>query len=136
VQKYACQQDGTWAFTDPEATLYATTGAANAIIGVHFLDFTSGRPVWQAKDGSYVEAARRVASPGGPGNIPSLLLERVVTGVGADGDRLAATTWVQRLNSVGGVTPAGTCAPGDRVAVPYAADYVFWRAARADDSVA
>src|SRR5918994_437596 len=28
VQKYTCQANGTWLFTDPEATLYKTTGAS------------------------------------------------------------------------------------------------------------
>lgn len=129
VQKYACQNDGTWVFTDPEAALYAPTGARNPS-GVHFLDVTTGLPTWQWKDGSYVEAARRAAASGGAGNIPWLLLEKVVTGGGADGDRLERTTWVQRLNTSGGVAPGGTCTPGDRDAVPYSADYVFWRSAR------
>ena len=61
-----CQADGTWLFTDPEATLYKTTGAANAI-GTHFLNFATGRPVWQFEDGSSVEAARWASASGGDG---------------------------------------------------------------------
>src|SRR5690348_3182751 len=38
VQKYICQANGTWLFTDPEATLYKTNGASKAI-GAHFLNF-------------------------------------------------------------------------------------------------
>ena len=120
--------DGTWLFTDPEATLYKTTGTP-AAIGSHFLNFTTGRPLWQHKDGSSVEAARRVTEPGGAGNIAWLLLQMVTTTVGADGDRLTGTTWVQRLNTSGGVAPAGTCTTGDHADVPYTADYFFWRAA-------
>jgi len=127
VQKYTCQPDGTWLFTDPEAVLYKTAGAPKPI-GTHFLNFATGRPVWQAKDGSSVEAARFAAASGGPGNIAWLLLQARVTLVGPDGDRLADTTWVQRLNTSGGVAPAGTCTPGDRIAVDYEADYFFWRA--------
>src|ERR687898_3407795 len=41
VQKYTCQANGTWLFTDPEATLYKTTGVPKPI-GTHFLNFTSG----------------------------------------------------------------------------------------------
>src|SRR5262245_16439199 len=37
VQKYTCQANGTWLFTDPEATLYMTTGTALPI-GTHFLN--------------------------------------------------------------------------------------------------
>ena len=127
VQKYACLANGTWLFTDPEATLYKTPQARKAV-GTHFLNFTTGRPVWQFKDGSSVEAARTVTVPGGTGNIAWLLLQAVVTTAGPDGDRLTRTTWVQRLNTSGGVAPAGTCTPGDTIAVPYSTDYFFWKA--------
>jgi Protein of unknown function (DUF3455) len=73
VQKYTCQANGTWLFTDPEATLYKTTGARNPV-GTHFLNFSTGRPVWQFKWGSSVEAARTQTAPGGAGNIAWLLL--------------------------------------------------------------
>jgi hypothetical protein len=128
VQKYTCQPNGTWLFTDPEAVLYKTNGAPKAI-GTHFLNFATGRPVWQLKDGSSVEAARFAAASGGAGNIPWLLLQAVATSAGPGGDRLTHTTWVQRLNTVGGVAPTGTCTPGDQIAVPYTADYFFWKAA-------
>jgi Protein of unknown function (DUF3455) len=135
VQNYTCQANGTWLFTDPEAALYKTTGVPKPI-GTHFLNFASGRPVWELKDGSSVEAARTVSVSGGAGNIAWLLLQAVVTSAGPDGDRLTGTTWVQRLNTSGGVAPAGTCTPGDQSAVPYSTDYFFWRAARGDDSAA
>lgn len=121
VQKYTCQANGTWLFTDPKATLFKTNGAPKEM-GSHFLNFATGRPVWMLKDGSSVEAARKVAENGGPGNIAPLLLQAV----GTTGDRLGQTTWVQRLNTSGGVAPAGTCTAGDHAAVPYTADYSFW----------
>lgn len=129
VQKYTCQAGGTWLFTDPEATLYKTTGVPQPI-GTHFLNSDTGRPVWEVKDGSSVEAARTVSVSGGPGNIAWLLLQAVVTTAGSDGDRLTSTTWIQRLNTSGGVAPTGSCTPGDRIAVPYSADYFFWRPGR------
>ena len=132
VQKYTCQTNGAWLFTDPEAILAKTTGASKAI-GSHFLDFATGRPVWELKDGSSVEAARRASAPAGTENIPSLLLEAVATSAGSDGDRLAATTWVQRLSTSGGVAPIGACTPGEQAAVPYSSDYLFWRAAGGAD---
>jgi hypothetical protein len=122
VQKYTCQPNGTWLFTDPEATLYKTTGAPKPV-GTHFLNFSTGRPVWQLRGGSSVEAARTQSAPAGAGNIASLLLEAVATSHG----RLGQTTWIQRLNTTGGVAPAGTCTPGATIAVPYSADYYFWR---------
>jgi Protein of unknown function (DUF3455) len=125
VQKYTCQPNGTWLFTDPEATLYDEKGKA---VGTHFLNFATGRPVWQLKDGSSVEAARKASASGGAGNIAWLLLEGVASSSGSDGDRLNGATWVQRLNTSGGVAPAGTCLLGDTIAVPYSTDYVFWKA--------
>jgi len=128
IQKYACTAAGAWVFTDPEATLSKTTGTAQPI-GTHFLNFATGRPVWKLKDGSFVEAARTQSVSGGAGNIAWLLLQGVVTSTGDGGDRLDGTTWVQRLNTSGGVGPAGSCTPGDTTAIPYTADYLFWRAA-------
>jgi hypothetical protein len=133
VQKYACQANGTWLFTDPEATLYAMTGSGKSI-GTHFLNFATDRPVWQLKDGSSVEAARRVSVPGGRGNIALLLLEAVANTSGSEGDRLTGATWVQRLNTSGGVAPSGACTPGDTVAVAYTTDYFFWKATSEDES--
>ncbi len=133
VQKYACQANGTWLFTDPEAALYKERRARKPN-GSHYLNFATGRPVWEHKDGSSVEAARRVSVPAGTGNIPELLLEAVATTAGADGDRLARTSWVQRLNTAGGVAPAGACTPGTTVAVPYTTDYTFWKAGGGDGS--
>jgi hypothetical protein len=122
VQKYTCQANGTWLFTDPEADLFKTTGAPKKL-GTHFLNFTTGRPVWQLAPGTSVEASRTQSASGGTGNIPWLLLQAVDTSHG----RLRHTTWIQRLNTSGGVAPAGTCTPGATAAVPYTADYFFWR---------
>jgi hypothetical protein len=126
VQKYVCQANGAWLFVAPEATLFKTTGAPTPI-GAHYLNTATGRPVWQAKDGSSVEAARAASRPVGSADVPWLLLQAVVTTTGADGDRLAGTTWVQRLNTAGGVAPSGACTPGAAADVPYTADYFFWR---------
>lgn len=122
VQKYICQPSGTWLFTDPVAALYETRKP----LGVHFLNLGTRRPVWQLEDGSSVEAAPKVSVPNGTANIPAVLLQGVATTPG----RLGDTTWVQRLNTVGGIAPAGTCTPGVTVAVPYTADYFFWKAKR------
>ena len=122
VQKYTCQANGTWLFTDPEATLFKATGAPKEM-GTHFLTCATGRPVWMLEDGSSVEAARKAAGADVAGKIPLLLLQAVAN----TGDRLGEMTYVQRLNTSGGVAPAGTCTPGDHAAVPYSADYFFWK---------
>jgi Protein of unknown function (DUF3455) len=131
-QNYTCGVAGTWAFAGPVAILYKTTGAPKPI-GTHFRNVATGRPVWRLKDGSSVEATAIVTVPAGIGNIPWLLLQAAATAAGPDGDRLTSTTFIQRLNTTGGVAPAGTCTPGASIAVPYTADYFFWRAGGGDD---
>ena len=96
----------------PEATLYKANGAPKAE-GTHFLNFATGRPVWRFKDGSSVEAARKVTVPAGAANIPWLLLEAVVTTDRRRRRPADRTTWVQRLNTSGGVAPAAPCTPGE-----------------------
>jgi len=64
--------------------------------------------------------------------IPWLLVEKKGTQAGpAGGGKLTVTTFIQRVNTVGGVAPATACSsPADigRTAfVPYAADYVFYK---------
>jgi hypothetical protein len=50
------------------------------------------------------------------------------------GDRLTKTTFIQRLNTVGGLAPASGCSTFEdlnlRVHVPYFADYFFYRKSR------
>ena len=59
----------------------------------------------------------------GDGNIPELDLK--ATPSGKHHGLLANTAEILRLNTVGGVAPAGSCTPGAIVGVPYRADYVF-----------
>jgi hypothetical protein len=66
--------------------------------------------------------------PGGPGAVDWLRLKADRTAAGPDGDRLLATTYIQRIPTVGGVAPAGACATGASAEVPYSADYVFFKA--------
>ena len=127
VQKYACQPNGTWLFTDPEATLYKTADASKR--DRHPLSELRHRASGLEAEGRQLGRGRPEGDgAGGSGNIAWLLLQAVVTTAGSDGDRLEGTTWVQRLNTVGGVAPAGMCTPGDTMAVPYSTDYVFWKA--------
>ena len=48
---------------------------------------------------------------------------------GTDGrGRIAATKWIQRVNTAGGVAPSAPCVEiGARSFVPYEADYVFYK---------
>jgi hypothetical protein len=70
-----------------------------------------------------------------PGAIPWLLLQRVGAKDGpSGGDTLTATTFIQRLNTSGGVAPSTGCSSstnvGNQAFVPYTADYFFYKRAR------
>jgi Protein of unknown function (DUF3455) len=84
-------------------------------------------PTWQAKDGStgVGSVVKRVIVD--PTAIPSLKLSAASTAAGADGDRLAHTTFVEGINTTGGLAPAGACTAGATAEVPYTADYTFWK---------
>ena len=119
VQTYTCEAgangSGTWsAASVPEARLRAY-GFRPPIR--HF-----GGPRWQAKDGSTVlgAVAERVPKEG---TIPWLLL---TTTVEQPGRKLGNVTHISRVNTSGGLAPAGACTPGETASVPYGADYVFW----------
>jgi hypothetical protein len=69
-----------------------------------------------------------------PGAIPWLLVTKTGTQAGPDGgDMLTATTYIQRLNTSGGVAPATGCSSpadvGNKAFVPYTTDYYFYKAA-------
>jgi len=120
VQIYACRA-GAWALVAPRATLYGENGNK---IADHF-----GGPTWQARDGSSVVGKRVDGVTVDPGAIQWLLLSATPS-AGSDGDRLAGTTHIQRINTVGGLAPAAAdcVVEGQQVEIPYTADYVFWKA--------
>ena len=64
--------------------------------------------------------------------IPWLLVRATSTASGPDGgDRLTATTYIQRVNTTGGLAPKTGCnasAVGDTTEVPYTSDYYFYKA--------
>jgi len=119
VQIYTCE-GSAWKLLAPRATL---TGDNDKVIATHY-----GGPTWEARDGSSVVARRDAGVPGAPGAVDWLRLKATSTAAGADGDRLAGTTYIQRIHTVGGVAPAGACAAGASAEVPYTADYVFFKA--------
>ena len=122
VQIYKCTATG-WSFAGPRAELYGDNGK---LITTHF-----GGPTWQATDGSSAKGTLVRPAPVDPTAIPWLLLSAKGT-PGADGDRLAGTTFIQRIATTGGlIPPAGECneeTTGDESQVPYTADYYFWKA--------
>jgi hypothetical protein len=79
--------------------------------------------VWTSVvDGSSVTATAQASSPV-PNAIPQLLLKSASNrGPGL----LSAVTYIQRLNTTGGLAPTGTCSEGTTASVPYTARYTFW----------
>ncbi|MFE5869533.1 CHRD domain-containing protein [Streptomyces roseifaciens] len=120
-QIYACtrQDGGGFAF--------AQEGVSATLAGniAHSFVRPGGDPQWIAPDRSAVTGKVVTKTPNGDGNIPELGLR--ATPAGARTGVLASTTEILRLNTRGGVAPAGPCDPQrqPKAAVPYRADYVF-----------
>lgn len=107
----------SWTFTGPQALLYPAANAPHPI-GVH-----SPGPTWEVVGGGTVVGKVVASHTVDPTAIPWLLLAAGGTGPGV----LAATSFVQRVNTVGGRAPAWSGYPGELVAVPYTAEYYFYR---------
>ena len=146
TQNYICLPSGAgfaWTFFGPQATLF-NDGDEQSI--THFLSpnpFESGmsRATWQHSRDTSTVWAMAVASSSSPafvapGAISWLRLEVVGAQDGPTGDQLSATTFIQRLNTSGGIAPSTGCAlstdVGKKALVPYKADYFFYR--DADDN--
>jgi hypothetical protein len=115
TQTYTCTGGVFTGASVPEAKLAGPGGLIHHFKG----------PSWQSeRDGSLVTAAK-VAELTRAGTIPELLLKVTSHSGPADG-LLAGATHIQRLNTTGGVAPAGACTDGTTKAVRYGALYVFW----------
>jgi Protein of unknown function (DUF3455) len=118
-QVYDCNDSGTgYTFREPIAELFTSRGAPAAIHGKG--------PFWANVDGSHVDGSGAVAAPtpSSPQNVPWLLLVGTptpnTTGV------FSNVTFIQRIDTRGGVAPAGPCTAKKTVSVDYTANYVFW----------
>lgn len=144
TQNYVClptPSGPAWKFVAPQATLFQRFwGDLYQQVTTHFLasnplEAGVARPSWQHSFDSSQVWGRAVASSNDPvfvesDAIPWLLLEVVGAQRGpTGGDLLAQTTFIQRLNTSGGVAPAGPCGEiGALALVPYRTDYFFYRA--------
>ena len=136
----------------PEATLFTNFFGQQIQIITHFLSHDAkpngnaptplpfGSATWQSSfDSSKVWAQKVGAINAGEGeascpnanSIACLLLQSIGNQEGPNGGKaLAHTTYVQRLNTKGGLAPADGCATagdvGKQALVPYTADYYFY----------
>jgi hypothetical protein len=140
TQNYVCLEPGAaWTFLGPQATVF--DGESGQVM-THFLSANpveggALRATWQHSRDSSAVWALAIASSSDPdfvpaGAVPWLLLRVAGAEAGpTGGDRLTATSYIQRVNTGGGTAPAGACpAVGARLLVPYTADYVFYRERR------
>jgi hypothetical protein len=144
TQNYICLPSG-WTFIGPQATLFVIipwpNGGVRQQVATHFLtpnpsEEATNRPLWQSSLDSSIIWGKQVESSAdpsyvGPTAIPWLLLERAGSQTGPfGGTMLSQTTFIQRINTTGGLRPATACTViGAREFVPYTADYVFYRKA-------
>jgi len=148
TQNYVCQPVDTpsaslalghvaWTLFTPEATLFSDQDEQ---LITHFSspnpdEGGSVRVSWQdSRDTSAVWARAVAAVTVNPNAIPWVLLKVVGQRVGpTGGGNLFGTTFLQRVNTVGGLAPATGCDGltdvGSKRFVPYTADYFFYRPA-------
>lgn len=122
VQEYSW--NGTsWVHGGVLANLYSNSNYQGQV-GTHH-----GGPTWISNSGGLVIGEKEYECSPDPNSIPWLRLRAdEVDGVGMFSD----TTFIQRLNTSGGNAPVNPGEyDGEPVSVPYTAEYVFYRAARA-----
>lgn len=151
TQNYVCRPSGAgvaYILFTPEATLF---GDAGGQVITHYFSPNPFEPntdpkvvadgmiraTWQYRDTSTVWA--KVHQPNGavtvdPNAIAWLLLDVVGAQNGpTGGDKLTATTFIQRLNTTGGLAPSTGCSSltdvGNQAFVKYTADYFFYKKA-------
>jgi hypothetical protein len=143
TQNYECQPSPSigkvaWTLFTPQATLFSDQQDQ---LTTHFLSPNPdeggivGRVAWQdSRDTSTVwaRAIAMVPDPNGTGAIPWVKLEAVGKRAGPTGGHtLSDTTFIQRVNTVGGSAPETGCnLPtdiGNKAFVSYTADYFFYK---------
>ena len=121
---YECKANATgafeWTFAGPMATL--ADAKTKQPMGKYY-----GGPTWEATDGSKVTGKQQAVAPAAAGSIPMQLVKAEPTmGSGA----MSGVTYIQRVNTKGGVAPSDACTSansGAKKTVPYQADYVFYK---------
>lgn len=141
TQNYECQPADSlghvaWTLFTPQATLF---NDQNEQIITHFNSPNPDeaahvvRATWQdSTDTSMVWARAVAAATVDPNAIPWVKLVRVGARVGPTGGKtLSDTTFVQRVNTRGGLAPSTGCDTlpdvGKKAFVPYTADYFFYK---------
>ena len=111
-----------WALVTPKADLIDRTGKTVGTYG--------GPPAtWTHMDGSTVVGTQLAIAPVLGSNNIALQLSKGNPGTTAGA--LQGVTYVQRINTKGGQDLSKACTSadiGDKLTLPYQADYIFWKA--------
>jgi Protein of unknown function (DUF3455) len=126
-QVYICQASDTtysWVLQAPDAILLNARGKK---VGTHYAG-----PSWEYKDGSVVTGARLASVTPDPTSIPWLLIQATPQ---TKSGKFSNTTYIQRLDTVGGLAPDPTTCTSEHVGslspVEYTATYYFFEAGKA-----
>jgi hypothetical protein len=149
TQNYVCLSTPSgyrWQFLGPQAALFVAFGNDfQQQVTTHFLSANPAeqgvaRATWLGSFDSSQVWARAIANSAdpnyvAPNSIPWLLLQTVGSKAGPTGGKsLSRTTYIQRLNTAGGIAPATGCSQAAEVGtlalVPYTTDYFFYRGSR------
>lgn len=152
TQNYICLPSASaasgfdWSLFTPQATLFNDFGRQ---VTTHFFSlnpfeseglfpfqFVNLRAAWQHSDTSTVwgQVTGSSVDPNfvNPGAVAWLRVEIVGAKAGpTGGNKLTGTTFIHRVNTVGGVKPSTGCSSSAEISnkafVPYTADYFFYR---------
>jgi hypothetical protein len=148
TQNYVCLPSSSgpkWTFQGPQATLFVKfpwiNGEGTWQVATHFPSSNPSeaglaRPTWQSSHDTSTVWGKAIASSTDPkyvvpGAIPWLLVEATGTQQGPmGGTALSQTTFIQRVNTSGGVAPSEGCDEsvyGKLALVPYTTDYYFYQ---------
>lgn len=111
-----------WVFTGPDAMLYDMN---KKMVGKYY-----GGPTWEAADGSKVGGKQLAVAPSP--NAGAIPLQLVQAGPAMGSGAMSGVSYIQRLNTMGGVAPMDACGAGmagTKKTVKYQADYVFYKPA-------
>jgi hypothetical protein len=156
TQNYVCKPSGAgvaYVLFTPEATLSGEDGGQVITHNFSPTPFEPNtdpkvvadgtiRATWQYRDTSRVWAKVHGTDPDGKKGAVTIdstaIAWLLLDGVGSQngptgGDKLTGTTFVQRLNTTGGIAPSTGCSSltdvGNTAFVPYTADYFFYKKA-------
>ncbi|MGA2134350.1 MAG: DUF3455 domain-containing protein [Bryobacteraceae bacterium] len=112
-QVYLCK-DAKWVLDRPEASLFDERGKQ---IGRHYKG-----PTWETEDGGKVTGQVQERSNAPQADAVPWLLLKATSGAGG----FSRVTYIQRVDTEGGMPPAGACSAGGELSVDYRASYYFY----------